>query len=134
MKPLVADGLENSRGVGYTCQERYRAHRCGAYELHCFSHEEDDVLLCDDLRIVQEVYAQRDVEQRQGADDCVGPDDGHGCRSSRAGFTRSNCCVPWVWFGPSRTDGRVQCRVSQRGVATSDPALAETKQMQGSGV
>ena len=42
-----------------------------AYELHCLSHEEDNVLLCNEFGVAQKVDAEGDVEHRQAADAAV---------------------------------------------------------------
>lgn len=83
MNAVVADGLRNSRGVGWEGSGQKgklqdEALSRATYQLHGLSHQEDNVLLRNHPRIPQEEHGKGDVEQRQRADERVRRQDGHG--------------------------------------------------------
>jgi hypothetical protein len=56
IKAVVADGLLNSRGVGYSMLilVNIASSQQLSYELHGFTHDENNILICYELRIPDE--------------------------------------------------------------------------------
>jgi hypothetical protein len=81
MKAVGPEDLLKSRGVGYTMSDTNYALQFKErfpYELHRFTHNKHQILVCYQLRVPDEHHRECEVEQRDAPNE-------HRCRNNRHG-------------------------------------------------